>query len=60
MSALVLDWRHPRHYDAGMERPCRLCKMPTPLRDDRGRPAHKVCAEMEAVRTLHAYRRDPL
>lgn len=56
---LVLDWRDPRHYDRETDRPCRLCKMPTPLRDERRRPAHKVCAELEAVRALHRYRRDP-
>ncbi|MGW4442305.1 hypothetical protein [Streptomyces sp. NPDC004682] len=40
-----LDWRAHRHFDAGGDRPCCLCGIPTPLRSHRGEPVHKVCAE---------------
>lgn len=57
MSApLLLDWSYPRHHAAD-PRPCRHCHGPTPLRDDTGRPAHKVCAELDAVAELHRYER---
>lgn len=39
----VLDWRSG-HW-SGVERPCRYCKKPTPLKDSKGKAAHKVCAE---------------
>lgn len=39
----VLDWTHG-HW-GGVDLPCRYCGFPTPLRDGKGKPAHKVCAE---------------
>lgn len=40
----VLDWRDRSHW-SGQDRPCRYCQTPTPLLDDMGSPAHKVCYE---------------
>ncbi|MHC3424576.1 hypothetical protein [Streptomyces sp. DT18] len=40
-----LDWRSPEHYDHNGDKPCVICTKPTPLRSDRGKPVHKVCAE---------------
>ncbi|MEU7164268.1 hypothetical protein AB0A70_06435 [Streptomyces morookaense] len=40
-----LDWRDPKHFDHSGDKPCVCCGKPTPLRSDRGRPVHKVCAE---------------
>lgn len=37
-----LDWRHHR---TGPLRPCRICGRPALMRDQRGTPCHKVCAE---------------
>jgi hypothetical protein len=54
--AAVLDWRDPCHFSPRRAR-CRYhCGGRTWLRDDDGRPAHKVCAEKalaatEAART---------
>lgn len=39
-----LDWRDHRHWSP-KRKPCRYCHCLTWLRDDDGRPAHKVCAE---------------
>jgi hypothetical protein len=41
----TLDWSHHR---TGNGRPCVICQRPTCLRDENGRPSHKVCAE-EAI-----------
>jgi hypothetical protein len=41
----LLDWRSPKHFDASGDKPCVMCDKPTPLRSDRGKPVHKVCAE---------------
>ncbi|WP_327385001.1 hypothetical protein [Streptomyces sp. NBC_01207] len=41
----LLDWTDSRHWDYGGPRPCRWCEKPTQLRDGKGRPSHKVCAE---------------
>jgi hypothetical protein len=41
----LLDWRSPKHFDAFGDKPCVMCDKPTPLRSDRGKPVHKVCAE---------------
>ncbi|TGB09786.1 hypothetical protein [Streptomyces sp. MZ04] len=38
-----LDWSGPGHW--GDDEPCVLCRRPTPLRSDAGKPCHKVCAE---------------
>lgn len=40
-----LDWSHRDHWNGGKRAPCRLCKRPTFLLDDAGRPAHKTCVE---------------
>ncbi|WP_058044606.1 hypothetical protein [Streptomyces roseifaciens] len=41
----LLDWHDPKHFDSSGDKPCVCCGKPTPLRSDRGRPVHKVCAE---------------
>jgi hypothetical protein len=44
--AVVLDWRDARLHWAPKLARCRRCKNGrTHLRDDDGRPSHKVCAE---------------
>ena len=40
----VLNWGDSSHW-ATDPAPCVLCDQPTNLRSDRGKPAHKVCAE---------------
>lgn len=40
----VLNWRDRKHWHPD-KRPCRLCGKTTHLRDENGRPCHKVCAE---------------
>lgn len=40
-----LDWRDFKHFDPTGDKPCVLCDKPTPLRSDKGKPVHKVCAE---------------
>ncbi|MEH0650695.1 hypothetical protein QA995_14940 [Streptomyces scabiei] len=40
----LLDWRSSAHWSYE-ERPCRYCGFDTNLRDSKGSPAHKVCAE---------------
>ncbi|GAA1101775.1 hypothetical protein [Kitasatospora arboriphila] len=40
----VFDWRDSSHW-ASKPAPCGVCDKPTNLRSDRGKPAHKVCAE---------------
>lgn len=41
----LLNWSSPKHFDPTGDKPCVLCDKPTPLRSDRGKPVHKVCAE---------------
>lgn len=41
----LLNWRSAEHYDHTGDKPCVICARPTPLRSDRGKPVHKVCAE---------------
>ncbi|URM91529.1 hypothetical protein LUW75_17840 [Streptomyces sp. MRC013] len=41
----LLNWRSADHYDHSGDKPCVICTRPTPLRSDRGKPVHKVCAE---------------
>ncbi|WP_405722191.1 hypothetical protein OG298_20710 [Streptomyces sp. NBC_01005] len=41
----LLDWSDKKHFDPTGDKPCVLCDKPTPLRSDRGKPVHKVCAE---------------
>ena len=38
------DWSDRKHWSPRAE-PCGICTKPTNLRSDRGKPAHKVCAE---------------
>lgn len=40
----LLDWTDSRHY-SHEARLCRYCGSPTHLRDEKGAPADKVCAE---------------
>lgn len=40
----LLDWRDSKHWSWD-QAPCRYCDKPTNLRDSKGSPAHKVCAE---------------
>ncbi|MEU5979412.1 hypothetical protein [Streptomyces sp. NPDC047315] len=55
---LLLDWRDSSHWHRD-PRPCRYCQRPTQLRDSRGKPADKVCAEQalaqQAADTAAAY-----
>lgn len=44
-----LDWSGAAHF-AAQSLPCRLCRKPTPMRDDQMRPCHKTCAEDEIWR----------
>jgi hypothetical protein len=44
----LLNWRAPWHWGR-VELPCRYCGGDTPLRDTKGHPAHKVCAEKALV-----------
>ena len=41
----LLNWNSSKHFDSLGDKPCVLCDKPTPLRSDRGKPVHKVCAE---------------
>ncbi|MFE4796163.1 hypothetical protein ACFRFL_13865 [Streptomyces sp. NPDC056708] len=47
----LLDWKSSDHWSP-RERPCRCCERPTHLRDVKGRPAHKVCAEAELAEVV--------
>ena len=42
---MLLDWSSATHFDHSGDLPCVICGKPTPLRSDRGKPCHKVCAE---------------
>ena len=44
MTQPILDWRDGKHY-SNRALPCRYCGQPTNLRDSKGKPAHKICAE---------------
>lgn len=52
----VLDWTGPGHW-SGRAAPCRYqCGgLPTQLRDSKGKPAHKVCAEAAIARQIEEY-----
>ncbi|MFF9894925.1 hypothetical protein [Streptomyces longispororuber] len=41
----LLNWTDSSHWDYDGPLPCRYCGTPTHLRDSRGKPADKVCAE---------------
>ncbi|OMI84547.1 hypothetical protein BSZ07_38460 [Streptomyces sp. M1013] len=45
IAVALLNWRSSEHFDSSGDKPCVLCDKPTPLRSDRGKPVHKVCAE---------------
>lgn len=45
----LLDWRDNSHW-SWTPRPCRHCQGPTHLRDSKGKPTHKVCAEEALAR----------
>ncbi|MFE0137659.1 hypothetical protein ACFWY6_39800 [Streptomyces sp. NPDC059037] len=55
----LLDWRESSHWDYGDPLPCRYCGSPTHLRDSKGKPADKVCAEaavaQQAAEAAEAY-----
>lgn len=51
MTRQALDWRDGRHWH-GHARPCRYCGRPTPLADEAGAAAHKVCAEAGAAASV--------
>ncbi|NUR64377.1 MAG: hypothetical protein HOQ47_01340 [Streptomyces sp.] len=40
----LLDWRSSSHW-SWEQLPCRYCGVDTNLRDSKGKPAHKTCAE---------------
>lgn len=60
---VVLDWRGPEHW-SWTDMPCRYCGFDTPLRDSKGKPAHKTCAEdalvIQAAEAADAYEKERL
>ncbi len=42
---VCLTWQDRGHWDARAQRPCRICRQPTNLRDTAGAAAHKRCIE---------------
>ncbi len=42
---VCLAWRDRDHWDAYAKRPCRICHLPTNLRDAAGAAAHTRCIE---------------
>ncbi|MEU1273054.1 hypothetical protein [Streptomyces sp. NPDC005799] len=54
----LLDWTDRSHW-AWDPLPCRYCGQPTNLRDSKGAPAHKTCAEaalaQQAAEAADAY-----
>ncbi len=58
MPGTLLDWRDSSHW-SWEQLPCRYCGSPTHLRDSRGKPADKVCAEQaladQAAEAADAY-----
>lgn len=66
MTTPLFNWRHS--HTARVAAPCIHCTdpdaMPTYLRDDKGMPAHKVCAELAyahaVAKTAASYRRKGL
>lgn len=57
----VLDWRDARHW-SWTAKQCRYCPGLTNLRDSKGKPAHKTCAEtalaQQAAEQADAYRNE--
>lgn len=58
----LLDWTHSSHWDYSGPRPCRYCGFDTQLRDSKGKPAHKTCAEeallIQAAEAAAAYQQN--
>ena len=52
---LCLDWRTGGHWSPRLAA-CRDCGGKTNLRDDYGRPRHKLCAEHDLAEGAHADR----
>lgn len=50
-----LDWSDRQHWGRDL-RPCRHCGGVTYLRDDLGRPSHKICAESTTESTTEPTR----
>lgn len=54
----LLDWRDPKHW-SWTPKQCRYCPGLTNLRDSKGKPAHKACAEaalaQQAAEAADAY-----
>ena len=46
-----MDWTAEGHYEP-LERPCRVCSVPTHERDFSGQPCMRRCAEQELEREL--------
>lgn len=57
MTRVVLDWR--RHKLGIRRAACRLCRRKTWLRDEVGKPCHKVCAEQAIERAAAAAPNNP-
>lgn len=57
----VLDWRDPSHW-SWTQKQCRYCPEMTNLRDSKGKPAHKTCAEQalaqQAAEQADAYHQE--
>jgi len=54
-----LDWRSSAHWNGGRMLPCRHCGRLAFLRDERGVPCHKTCAELAAAElTTEDYREE--
>jgi hypothetical protein len=55
---VVLDWSSREHW-SHVQKQCRYCPGLTNLRDSKGKPAHKVCAEaalqQQAAEAADAY-----
>ncbi|MGW1615746.1 hypothetical protein ACWCQZ_41120 [Streptomyces sp. NPDC002285] len=58
----LLDWSDKSVHWSSRELPCRYCGGDTHLRDSKGKPAHKVCAEealaMQAAEAADAYHQE--
>lgn len=51
----LLDWSASSHWST-VALPCRYCDgTPTHLRDSKGKPAHKVCAESRITEQIAEY-----
>lgn len=57
MTRVVLDWR--KNKLGARPAACRLCGVKTLLRDENGKPCHKICAEQDIERRAAAAARRP-